>query len=252
MNNNPKNCRVANKFYASKTKELIGEGADGKIYKQCGKKSCIAIKTQLRLEERDIEYNINKRVYSLCPTHIIRPYNMYKCRKQSLIFMEYLKGTEAKKYTNGRNFRRILREVLETLRDIAAKEPTFRHNDLHGGNVMVRKDGRPFIIDFGYANIQKPGYKNPVVQNIKHAGSDGIAPNNHPLYDAHLFINSLYSLKNPSINKHLVKLLPKEYFGQVTSKVYNFRMRIDGDHRSLPCLDHIIFLLKNINEQKPA
>jgi hypothetical protein len=47
-----------------------------------------------------------------------------------------------------------------------------------------------------------------------------------------------------------VKLLPKEYFGQVTSKVYNFRMRIDGDHRSLPCLDHIIFLLKNINEQK--
>ena len=250
--NNPKNCNVIKKFNAATTKELVGQGVDGKVYKKCNKKSCTAIKNQVRREETDIEYNINNRVYSLCPSHVVRPYNMYKCDKRSLLFMQYLNGTEVNKYANGRNFRRVLREVLETLRDIATKEPTFRHNDLHGGNVMVRKDGRPFIIDFGFANIERSGCKNPVVQKLQLAGSDGIAPNNHPLYDAHLFINSLYSLKNPSINKHLVKLLPKEYFGQVTSKVYNFRMRIDGDHRSLPCLDHIIFLLKNINEPKPA
>ena len=247
-----KNCNVIKKFNAATTKELVGQGVDGKVYKKCSGKTCTAIKNQTRSDGTDIEYNINSRLYTLSPKHVVRPYNMYKCDKRSLLFMQYLDGKDVNKYVNGRNFRRVLREVLETLRDIAVKEPTFRHNDLHGGNVMMRKDGRPFIIDFGFANIERPGCKNPIVQKLQLAGSDGIAPFNHPMYDAHLFMNSLYSLKNASINKHLVKFLPKEYFGQVSSKVHNFRMRIDGDHKDLPCLDRIIFLLKNINERKPT
>ncbi|MEP7123266.1 MAG: PQQ-binding-like beta-propeller repeat protein [Byssovorax sp.] len=43
----------------------------------------------------------------------------------------------------------LLRELLDILRYLHERTPSVVHRDIHPGNVIVDRDGRPFLVDFG-------------------------------------------------------------------------------------------------------
>ena len=135
----------------------------------------------------------------------------------------------------------ILIDVVKTLKKLQNKYKTFRHNDLHSDNVMVKSDGTHNIIDFGFANIQKDGLKNPMIINNIYLKNDyGIYPNNHYMYDVHFLINSLYIKGDDKMKKMVKKILPPEYIGNKTTKVYNGRFISNVSHDKFPTMDEII------------
>ncbi|HXG59731.1 MAG TPA: protein kinase [Planctomycetota bacterium] len=66
-------------------------------------------------------------------------------------------------YVEGRTLaaaRPPLREALEILRDVAravhyAHEQGVVHRDLKPGNILIARDGRPFVLDFGLAHLEE-------------------------------------------------------------------------------------------------
>jgi hypothetical protein len=99
-------------------------------------------------------------------------------------------------------------QILVTLMTLQKKIPSFKHNDMHLGNVILdlnfKTTGsikyntfyvpniglRALINDYGFANMS--GLPNPKVVSKQYAGDFGIAPDSHKMYDAHFFLNALY------------------------------------------------------------
>jgi serine/threonine protein kinase len=210
----------------------IASGVNGNIFRVDNK---LILK---RTKERSpIEYRIQKRLYSKFPSVIIRPYSFKQNPDSANLLMNFVNGQRPTPTLD------IVLHVLFILKKIREKFPTFRHNDLHLGNVMVTKTGIK-ILDFGFANMEARGYQNPRVQSLDYKESYGIFPKNDPLYDAHFFLNSL-AAASPSGRRLVKTLLPSEYIGKRTSKVLNSRLRADTPHTNLPSLDEIIFLLSS-------
>jgi hypothetical protein len=79
-------------------------------------------------------------------------------------------------------------------------------------------------MDFGLSTIR--GIKNP---NIKDFKKDyGIFTESFFMYDAHLFLNSLYA--EGILKEAIETLLPKEYLVNDSSSVRNYRLRADVNH----------------------
>jgi hypothetical protein len=74
----------------------------------------------------------------------------------------------------------------------------------------------------------------------------GIATDNNPMYDAHLFLNSIWLMSKgkPVMNgvkKFIENVLPPVYLGQISSKIIDFRLRFDVSHENLPHLHEILY-----------
>ena len=253
----------------------VGKGVEGVVFLGCLDKKCkkqIAIKHGLT---RDVafEFKITKYIHNFSP-HIVRPYSLSKeCSdEKSFYYSEYQSGgdllnwVEANhKYLKPIHFKVIVFQILYTLYRIQQRDPSFRHNDLHGGNVFVNdkytaKGNVRYVIngveynvpnigvsalvaDFGYANTKD--IKNPVLPNAELKATSGIAPDNHPMFDAHLFLNALWLL---SVNKSTMKniknfienILPPAYLGDKSKKISNFRLRFNASHTRLPSIADIL------------
>ena len=212
----------------------ISEGVYGEIF--TNKKT---VKKKFSKNNKGFEYSVHSVVYDVDPEHVVRPikYN----RNTMTLEMNYVDGVALSKYDGKRKLENVIVDVIKTLKKIQSKYKTFRHNDLHAENVMVKNDGTPIMIDFGFANIQKEGLKNPMIINNTYLKNDyGIYPNNHYMYDVHFIINSLYLKGDQKIKDFVRKILPSDYIGSETSKVYNGRFRSGVSHENFPGMDEII------------
>lgn len=217
----------------------ISEGVYGEIF--TNKKT---VKKKFSKNNKGFEYNVHSVVYKIDPKHIVRPikYN----RNTMTLEMNYVDGVVLTKYDGNIKIEKIIIEIIKTLRNIQSKYKTFRHNDLHSDNVMVKSDGTPIMIDFGFANIQKDGLKNPMIINNTYLKNDyGIYPINHYMYDVHFLINSLYLKGDDKIKNMVKKILPSDYVGNKTSKVFNGRFRSNVSHKNFPGMDEIISRLNS-------
>lgn len=98
-------------------------------------------------------------------------------------------------------------QVIRQLQKIHSMDPSFRHNDLHTGNILVddrankgwnlnETGTKLFITDFGLARDSQ--YHNPIFENTKDVNyarslkqDYGIYVGNHHMYDAAVFLISL-------------------------------------------------------------
>lgn len=212
----------------------ISEGVYGEIF--TNKKT---VKKKFSKNNKGFEYSVHSVVYNIDPEHVVRPikYN----RNTMTLEMNYVNGVVLTKYNWKRKIENVIIDVIKTLKKIQKKYKTFRHNDLHSDNVMVKVDGTPTMIDFGFANIQKDGLKNPMIKNNMYLKNDyGIYPNNHYMYDVHFLINSLYLKGDDKMKSIAKKVLPLDYIGSETNKVYNGRFRSNVSHEKFPTMDEII------------
>ncbi len=218
-----------------KNAEFIAEGANGKIYK----KNNYVIKNKKKPEE--IELNIQSALYQVIPEMIIKPLGLKKCDNGRMFYyMDYVNGKDLL-YSpwawNDANFRNVILAILK----LKSVYPTFRHNDLHLRNIMVTPEGSLYIVDFGLANIRDAG---PLYENTKiNQGYEyvGIHPHNDTNYDYHLFLNSLWLLNVPELQKKIEKVVPQEYLGmEETEKISQMRLKLGVDTSNFPTVDKIL------------
>jgi serine/threonine protein kinase len=222
--------------------EKIGEGKYGKVYKGCYNKMC---RYKYAAKESDsnltTEYRIGLTVSKVAPGGVVRPYGLY----MGVLFTRYIPLYSL----TTKNFTKVLKKILKTLMTIQKTYPSFRHNDLSFNNVFIDRNDNAFIGDFGLANIERQGLKNPLIQSDAFKNKYGIYPNNNPKFDIHFFLNSIY-VNGPKALRPLVnKYLPPEYRGITTPKVSMGRLRGGVTHTDFPSMKQL-FSMVNTNEQK--
>lgn len=226
------NCHPENSLYSRKYRmrgiiNRVGEGKYGKIYVGCLTSKCkIPIAIKKSKDDMSKEYKLIKKAYELIPDHIARPYHYSKCKNNNIIYSEYFPKGTLYDNLNKLNKSTIL-QVLFTL--YILQKHHIKHNDVHLKNILV--DGKRVVLtDFGLANTTETGYSK----------NYGIGVKSNPGYDYHMFLNIVYSLDIPKVSRFIEQLLPYEYLGFDTPKVYNYRLRYDVDHSRLPSLESVI------------
>tara|TARA_R110000803_G_scaffold48388_2_gene100562 strand:+ start:310 stop:1944 length:1635 start_codon:yes stop_codon:yes gene_type:complete len=248
---------------------MIGKGAYGTVYIGCIDKACkkeVAIKMASDKENR-LEYNFMKRFEGISP-NITHAYYYKKCPKpvKSVLYLEYYSFGSVKrllgKYENKLrklHARVILFQVIWTLSELHKTFPTFRHNDLHTDNVFIDERvttkgsvmygnfllpnvGMNAVIgDFGFANMQTDGFRNPKVKSGEFTGNYGIAVNSDYRYDIHFFLNDIYmSTKNEGVKQFIKRHFPVEYLTPESKVVEKSRLKYGVDHSKLPTFDQLL------------
>jgi len=209
----------------------IGSGSEGTVYLGCLDTKCkksVAIKEGTS-SEAAFEFKITNRVHNFSP-HIVVPYALSKkcAGGKRFYYSEYQSGgslntwmTANMNHLKLKQMKVMIFQVLYTLHRLQQRDPSFRHNDLHLGNVFVNdqytaKGSMRYVVDnvqyevpnvgvsalvadFGYAS--SAGLKNPMFPNKSMKARYGIAPGNDPRFDMHFFLNAMYGavVREPSM-----------------------------------------------------
>lgn len=143
----------------------------------------------------------------------------------------------------------IIIQVLKILQRLSTLDPTFRHNDLHIGNVLVDDDAnkpapnatglRIMLTDFGLSRdseFPNPSFEStPQTTWAKNLRKNyGIYVGNDKMYDAIVFLNSIFTkTKFKGVNSVIRRILKG-------IRLYNGRPR-DGEHISYTFRDLISY-----------
>lgn len=246
-----------------KSREEIGKGQYGVVYRGCLNKQCKKVVAMKNSKENlSAEYKIAELLANM---RVPEPYAHATCKKpkRNVMYSEYVNGKPLKNHIQNDitpvKLRAIVCQVLITLYNIKQKYPSFRHNDLHLGNVLVEKtldkkvkfrnnieintEGvEARINDFGLSKIQ--GYNNPLINKNNFKRDYGIYPGNHEMYDIHYFLNAIYT-EIVKVNGYMKtkefirRILPLEYLTNESPVVKNFRLRGDVNHVKLPSFESV-------------
>lgn len=268
-NNKTPNFSVKKAIRTKVGTKKIGEGEYGEVFFGCVDKECkkdIAIKVQT--EPLDIEYKIGKLISKLGGVNM---YALESCKGKHIMYSEYANDGALEEFINKNSrtlrpihYRFMITQVLYNLYRIHKKYPSFRHSDLHAKNILVNTDTPTLKIntykignmtlnvedvglnlmltDYGLSSTRV--IKNPVTDGLDKEW--GISQKSHPMYDAHLFLNAIFLVCSRigtesamETIKFIDRILPYEYKGSKTSKIMNFRMRINADHSNFPTFEKI-------------
>lgn len=198
--------------------KMIGQGEYGKVYKGKNKNGRIVV---IKNSNKNLqtERNIAKK---LAGFNVPLVYGY-----RELLISEFINGVTFREYIKSgqrKDLKAMSHRVISNLEKIHKKMSTFRHHDLHLDNVMVLPGAKVKIMDFGLSTMR--GIKNPNIEGFKK--DYGIFPESFFMYDAHMFLNSLYA---EGVMKDVIEsLLPKEYLTENSNCVKNYRLRSDVDH----------------------
>jgi len=248
----------------------IGEGAYGKVYKACTDKDCkkfYAVKNSQ--ESLRSEFQMAKKLENM--NVVPKAFFYKKCAGsgRNRMFSNYIESLDLEKFiknnnTNEKALRIVIFIVLNALFNISQRYPSFRHNDLHLGNVLVtltpqlkmfefKIDNKkysfktkilPYITDLGLSTVN--GINNEVMKDDPEFFANyGIATDNHPMYDTHFFLSSIYEeIKNrknfKDTKKFIESLFDRSYLKMESNKVTSGRMIYKQDHKGLPTLKDIL------------
>ena len=228
----------------------------------------------------DVEFGIQKKLHSIIPGSVPEPYKiLHDCKEfipasswvgnnkktdvfnykdQTVTFTEFIDGGSLPNWMNRMNakldddfMQNLISQVLHILAFIQKRMPSFRHNDLHLDNILVKQNPNgkypTYVLnDFGWASI---GPKtNPLVNGAKHAETFGIGPITSSRYDMHLFLNELHKwlqthggrAKYPKAFAFIEKYLPDGYRGSTNKYIRESRLKYGSKASGLPTLRDIV------------
>jgi tRNA A-37 threonylcarbamoyl transferase component Bud32 len=268
-NNKPPNFSVKKAIRTKVGTKKIGEGEYGEVFFGCVDKECkkdIAIKVQT--EPLGIEYKIGKLISKFGGVNM---YALESCKGKHIMYSEYANSGALEEFINKHkntlrpiHYRFMITQVLYNLYIIHKKYPSFRHGDLHAKNILVNTDTPTLKIntykignmtlkvedvglnlmltDYGLSSTRV--IKNPAIEGLDKEW--GISQKSHPMYDVHLFLNAIFlvcsrigSESAMETTRFIDRILPDDYKGSNTSKIMNFRMRINANHSNFPTFEKI-------------
>lgn len=227
----------------TKAKQLykLGNGAYGIVLYGCLDDKCktqVAIKVTTEATAR-MEYRIAEKLKGM---GVPRMYHFKSCNISDVLYFEYIKGQTLqewmKKGQTTDAYRSLILQLIKNLKRIHEKYPKFRHHDLHWNNILVLEGDKPIMIDFGMATIE--GIRNPTISGGDFE-NDGISPKSHYMYDAHYFLNIIYSyVKLPKVKQFVRDLFPERYLSLTSNPwIKNGRLRLGFSH-GLPTYNEIL------------
>lgn len=267
----------------------IGKGVEGYTYVGCIDTKCQYI-LAIKVAKSGLahEFKVLTKLQGLTP-HVPVPYMTVKCREREMLYEQYVNGGDFGSFL--RAYPKLLRpihiktvvfQVLWSLYNIKQNIPSFRHNDLHLGNVLLNFNEKntggmkygtkktKFIVpnngisamigDLGYASMQ--GFPNPKLNIGLCKFSHGICVDNHSMYDVHFFLTSLYYELTHGANKSIASeairfiesVFPPNYLTGESNKVKESRLRYNVNHKGIKTLEEIlaspyfsVFHRKNVN-----
>lgn len=86
-------------------------------------------------------------------------------RVGSLTVMNYINGTTLRNYKVTNESKKNLKEQFERIQK-QLKNMRIVHGDLHGGNIIIRKNGKMFLIDFGRSKKNSTNVNRPKINVI--------------------------------------------------------------------------------------
>ena len=212
----------------------IGKGEHGTVYQACLNDACKR-KFALKVSKDNLtaEHNLTKKFINLVGKNsAANVYALERCKNDDRLYSELLDGRTfgellPKLKKDPKKIRSIVRQVLKILKTLHEKSPSFRHNDLHLGNIFVTTDGRVRIIDFGLSF--NTSTKNPEI-NVRgeYLLPYGVYRGNNKMYDTHFFLNSLYNSEaylDESTLKFIRDVLPGKYLGITGNRIYEARLK---------------------------
>jgi len=258
---------------------LLGSGEFGKAYIGCINKNYkkqVAVKIQTNKSILKHEFEIMKKVFDIVP-HVTIPYLYKDCKSYGILYTEYANGGDFENLFE--NYQRVLThqqirtlvfQTLFTVYSIQKQYPTFRHFDLHPGNVFFDTNFprtgatkytthsdvkhnfrlpnigiRCLIGDFGLASMS--GQLSNNVKSLKYRNNYGVGPNTNKLFDAHFFLMNLYDIMERQNMSHtgsfrvfIRENFPKEYIPEMSNKVSKGRLRYNVNHNKLPTLQKLL------------
>jgi hypothetical protein len=253
----------------------IGKGVEGFTFIGCLDTKCqrmLAIKVAKTGLAH--EFKVLSKLQGLTP-HVPVPYMTVKCREREILYEQYVNGGDFgsflrvyPKLMRPIHIKTVIFQVLWSLYNIQQNIPTFRHNDLHMGNVLLNFDEKvgggmkygtkknkftvpnigisAMIGDLGYASMQ--GFPNPKLNIGLCKFSHGICVDNHSLYDVHFFLTSLYFELTHGANKSIAaeavrfieSVFPPNYLSGESNKVKESRLRYNVNHKGIKTLEEIL------------
>ena len=231
----------------------IGEGQYGVVYGGYRKynKSGIVRKVTKYKNKLDInalvnECKLHQKIYKYVPTHVSK---VFRCGQNGSMNMERLQGGDLNTFfkanitlLNDFYMRIIILQVLSTLKKIHSADPSFRHNDLHMGNILVDNSPaankserinnftippigvRIVITDFGMSTDSVT--KNPY-HTASYKKNYGIYNGSDYMYDTVLFLNEMYSFTKKLPSKFP---LTNMFLKDVLSGGYNVYNKSNNKH----------------------
>ena len=278
-------CAPLNALRVNKVRNKIKEGAFGVVYRAKLRDGRYVALKEITTEANTygmakFEYDIAKKLKGFgVPEHVLYtkcPPNTKTKEGKEYIYMEYVNGEPLYEFLRSQRstaeIHSIIVQVLYNMYRIRRKYGTeFRHHDLHGGNVLVRKVDRKIldiqigdkkyklpnsgveavIIDFGYATMR--GSPNPlVVTGHPWASEAGISQSSSIKYDLHYFLNEVYYMttKLPEIRDRIKAIIPDPYLQRNKNGWLKKGRLIDGDRRLPANLRRI--MRKRTDERLPS
>ena len=192
------------------------------------------------------EFDTQKALHKEFPNFVPDVYDGVQCDDGFFMYSEYVKGGSLKSYKNDPNLEKYVYKILVDLKILHEKHPSFRHNDLHVDNVLMRGK-TPLVYDFEFANW----HGNPLFDAV-FKKDYGIYSGNHPMYDVHFFINSVCAEFSSKFKTKALSVFPPEYIMSDSPVVKNWRLRYDVSHKNLPTMDDVIRVFSPTgNKMKP-
>ena len=236
----------------------VASGNEGIVYIGCLDANCekeIAIKkvpnpdvggnSHDAIVAAEREFDNLKKIHT-SSDHVVTPYLFTKCGNSAYQYVEYFSGGELKKWMNTNRLRpehsrNIVFQIIFALKQIQAKYPSFRHNDLHVGNILVNDKAsasgytiydnkkvknigvKVAIADLGYSSINN---NYDYDYRLKH--QYGMSGDNNKMYDLHYFLNALYAeSKDPQLNAFIKDVIGVDYLGRgspMSKKIREWRL----------------------------
>jgi serine/threonine protein kinase len=151
----------------------IGEGAYGAVFYGCLENKC---KTQvvIKFSKKSLksEYEIGKKLAALGVAPRVYRYGHCAQKKMDFMYYEYASHgsledylKKYRKYLTASDYKAIVYKVFTLLRKIHKKYPSYKHYDLHPGNVLVNKERgkmRLLLTDFGLSEMK--GIRSPLLK----------------------------------------------------------------------------------------
>jgi hypothetical protein len=184
--------------------------------------------------------------------------NLFNYKDQTVTFTEFIDGGSLPNWMNRMNakldddfMQNLISQVLHILAFIQKRMPSFRHNDLHLDNILVKQNPNgkypTYVLnDFGWASMGPKS--NPLVNGAKHAETFGIGPITSSRYDMHLFLNELHKwlqthggrAKYPKAFAFIEKYLPDGYRGSTNKHIRESRLKYGDKASGMPALRDIV------------
>ena len=157
-------CKVDD--FVSLTRKAIGEGAFGEVYKVRHKTSGNLFAIKVINKERILKSNLLEQIkrevrimYNLSHPHIVKLYNHFEDDNNFYLILELAESgqlftrLQKMKGFDEPSSAQYLREVALAVQYLHSRDPPIIHRDIKPENILLDRDGRAKVADFGWSNF---------------------------------------------------------------------------------------------------